>query len=241
MNDLVKLWDGGPLFCQSEHFKLGTDSVLLADFVNIGSRQRGIDLGCGSGVLPLLLMSKSERLHMTGLEINPEAAKTAEANLEANKLAERGSIVTGDIRLCKELFKSGEFDLVVANPPYFAEGSGKQSTDEAKAAARTETMCTLGEVCRAAAYLCRTGGVFCLVHRAERLCDVLCILRESGLEPKRLRTVAHDASKEPSLILVEARRGGGSGMKLLPPLFIRNPDGSETQEILKIYHREGKP
>lgn len=241
MNVFVKLWDGGPLFCQSEHFKLGTDSVLLADFVNIGSRQRGIDLGCGSGVLPLLLMSKSERLHMTGLEINPEAAKTAEANLEANKLAERGSIVTGDIRLCKELFKSGEFDLVVANPPYFAEGSGKQSTDEAKAAARTETMCTLGEVCRAAAYLCRTGGVFCLVHRAERLCDVLCILRESGLEPKRLRTVAHDASKEPSLILVEARRGGGSGMRLLPPLFIRNPDGSETQEILKIYHREGKP
>ena len=241
MNVFVKLWDGGPLFCQSEHFKLGTDSVLLADFVNIGSRQRGIDLGCGSGVLPLLLMSKSERLHMTGLEINPEAAKTAEANLEANKLDERGSIVTGDIRLCKELFKSGEFDLVVANPPYFAEGSGKQSTDEAKAAARTETMCTLGEVCRAAAYLCRTGGVFCLVHRAERLCDVLCILRESGLEPKRLRTVAHDASKEPSLILVEARRGGGSGMRLLPPLFIRNPDGSETQEILRIYHREGKP
>lgn len=241
MNDFVKLWDGGPLFCQSEHFKLGTDSVLLADFVNIGSRQRGIDLGCGSGVLPLLLLSKSERLHMTGLEINPEAAKTAEANLEANKLAERGSIVTGDIRLCKELFKSGEFDLVVANPPYFAEGSGKQSTDEAKAAARTETLCTLGDVCRAAAYLCRTGGVFCLVHRAERLCDVLCILRESGLEPKRLRTVAHDASKEPSLILVEARRGGSSGMKLLPPLFIRNPDGSETQEILKIYHREGKP
>ena len=241
MNDFVSLWDGGPKFRQSEHFKLGTDSVLLADFVNIGSRRKGIDLGCGSGVLPLLLMSKSERLHMTGLEINPEAAKTAEANLEANKLAERGSIVTGDIRLCKELFKSGEFDLVVANPPYFAEGSGKQSTDEAKAAARTETMCTLGEVCRAAAYLCRTGGVFCLVHRAERLCDVLCILRESGLEPKRLRTVAHDASKEPSLILVEARRGGGSGMKLLPPLFIRNPDGSETQEILKIYHREGKP
>lgn len=241
MNDFVKLWDGGPLFCQSKHFKLGTDSVLLADFVNIGSRQRGIDLGCGSGVLPLLLLSKSERLHMTGLEINPEAAKTAEANLEANKLAERGSIVTGDIRLCKELFKSGEFDLVVANPPYFAEGSGKQSTDEAKAAARTETLCTLGDVCRAAAYLCRTGGVFCLVHRAERLCDVLCLLRESGLEPKRLRTVAHDASKEPSLILVEARRGGSSGMKLLPPLFIRNPDGSETQEILKIYHREGKP
>lgn len=238
MNDFVRLWDGGPVFAQSEHFKLGTDSVLLADFVNIGQRRRGIDLGCGSGILPLLLLQKSERLNMTGLEINPTAAQIAAANLAANSLSDRGSIVTGDIRSCKELFDSGEFDLVVANPPYFAAGSGRQSPVDEKAAARTETMCTLEDVCRAAAYLCRTGGVFCLVHRAERLCDVLCLLRECGLEPKRLRTVSHDETKQPSLILVEARRGGSPGMQLLPPFFIRNADGTETSEILRIYHRE---
>lgn len=240
MNDFVRLWDGGPLFAQSEHFKLGTDSVLLADFVNIGSLRRGIDLGCGSGILPLLLLQKSERLHMMGLEINPAASKVAAANLAANSLSDRGGVVTGDIRRARELFRSGEFDLVVANPPYFTAGSGKQSPSIEKAAARTETMCTLEDICRAAAYLCRTGGAFCLVHRAERLCDVLCIMRECGLEPKRLRTVSHDVSKEPSLILVEARRGGNHGMKLLPPLFVRNPDGTETSEILRIYHRENE-
>lgn len=229
------------MFCQSEHFKLGTDSVLLADFVNIGSRRKGIDLGCGSGILPLLLLNRDERLCMTGLEINPEAAEAARDNLTANGLSGRGSVVVGDIRRAKELFKSGEFDFVVANPPYFAEGSGRQSPDDAKAAARTETACTLDDVCRAAAYLCRTGGVFCLVHRAERLCDVLCALRGHGLEPKRLRTVSHDAKKEPSLVLIEARRGGAAGLKLMPPLFVRNPDGTEADEILRIYHREGTP
>lgn len=241
MNDFVSLWDGGPKFRQSEHFKLGTDSVLLADFVNIGSRRKGIDLGCGSGILPLLLLNRDARLCMTGLEINPEAAEAARDNLTANGLSGRGSVVAGDIRRVKEHFRSGEFDLVVANPPYFAEGSGRQSPDEAKAAARTETNCTLNDICRAAAYLCRTGGVFCLVHRAERLCDVLCALREHGLEPKRLRTVSHDAKKAPSLVLVEARRGGAAGLKLMPPLFVRNIDGTETDEILKIYHREGTP
>lgn len=239
MNDFMSLWDGGPEFRQSEHFKLGTDSVLLADFVNIASRRNGIDLGCGSGILPLLLLSRDARLCMTGLEINPEAAEAAKANLAVNALSERGRIVTGDIRRVRELFRSGEFDLAVANPPYFAEGSGRQSPDGARASARTETACTLEDVCRAAAYLCRTGGVFCLVHRAERLCDVLCTLRGCGLEPKRLRTVSHDAKKEPSLVLIEARRGGAAGLKLMPPLFVRNADGTQTEEILRIYHREG--
>ena len=229
------------MFCQSEHFKLGTDSVLLADFVNIGSRRKGIDLGCGSGILPLLLLNRDARLCMTGLEINPGAAEATRANLTANGLSERGSVVVGDIRRVKELFKSGEFDFVVANPPYFAEGSGRQSPDDAKAAARTETACTLDDVCRAAAYLCRTGGVFCLVHRAERLADVVCALRGAGFEPKRLRTVSHSAEKEPSLVLIEARRGGAPGLRIMPPLFIRGADGEETAEILRIYHREDRP
>lgn len=238
MDKFVPLWAGGPVFCQSEHFKLGTDSVLLADFTDTGTRKNGIDLGCGSGILPLLLLERAARLNMTGLEINPDAADTARENLAVNGLSGRGRIVTGDIRLCREYFASGEFELVVANPPYFAEGSGYASPDSARAVSRGEAMCTLSELCSAAAYLCRTGGIFCLVHRAERLTDVLCTLRENGLEPKKLRTVSHDSTKAPSLVLIEARRGGASGIKILPPLFLRNADGSETDEILKIYHRE---
>ena len=112
------------------------------------------------------------------------------------------------------------------------------SPDPARAAARGEAGCTLSELCRAAAYLLRTGGAFCLVHRAERLADVLVTLRENGLEPKRLRLVAHDTTKPPSLVLVEARRGGNAGLSVMPTLCIRNTDGTETAEILRIYHRE---
>lgn len=241
MYDFVRLWQNGPRFAQSEHFKLGTDSVLLADFVNTGKRTRGIDLGCGSGILPLLLLNKTDKLHMTGLEINPDAAAFALANLRENGLEQRSRIVLGDIRNHRELFASGEFDLVVANPPYFALGSGAVSPRDDRAAARGELLCTLEDIVCAAAYLCRTGGAFFMVHRGERLADAICLLRQYGLEPKRLRTVSHSAEKEPSLILLEARRGGSAGMKIMPPLFIRNADGSETEEILRIYHREDTP
>ena len=236
-----RLWDKGPYFAQSEHFKLGTDSVLLGDFVNIGGRVRGIDLGCGSGILPLLLLWRSSRLHMTGLEIDPAAADMARENMAENGLAGRCEIVTGDIKDCRLLFASGEFELVVSNPPYFAAGSGGVSPDGRKAAARGELLCSLEDICRAAAYLCRTGGAFCLVHRAERLADVVCALRGAGFEPKRLRTVSHSAEKEPSLVLIEARRGGAPGLRIMPPLFIRGADGEETAEILRIYHREDSP
>ena len=240
MNNFVELWSGGPTFAQSEHFKLGTDSILLADFVNTGSYRRGIDLGCGSGILPLLLLNRTEKLHMTGLEINKAACEYASENLARNVLEERSKIICGDIKNHRELFKTGEFDLIVSNPPYFAAGSGYSSPDDGRANAREEKCCSLDDICKAAAYLCRTGGAFCLVHRAERLSEVLCKLSAVGLEPKRLRTVSHSAVNEPSLVLIEARRGGKPGLKIMPPLFLRNSDGSETDEILKIYHREEK-
>ena len=237
-NDFEELWRGGPVFRQSEHFRFGTDSVLLADFVSVGQRKRCIDLGCGSGILPLLLLTKYPALCVTGLELEPGSLDCAIANAVNNDVNKSFYPVCGDIRSSRELFKSGEFDLVVSNPPYFPEGSGSVSPDPARAAARGEAHCTLSELCRAAAYLLHTGGAFCLVHRAERLCDVLVTLRENGLEPKRLRLVAHDMTKPPSLVLVEARRGGNAGLSVMPTLCIRNTDGTETAEILRIYHRE---
>ena len=113
------------------------------------------------------------------------------------------------------------------------------SPDADKASARAELDCTLRDVVSAASYLCPTGGSFCLVHRTERLTDLLCLLREYSLEPKRLRFIAHSARHSSSLVLVEARRGAASGLKVLPTLYLRNDDGSETEETLRIYHREG--
>ena len=237
MAEFNELWRGGPVFAQAEHFKLGTDSVLLAAFANAASARRGIDLGCASGAVALLLLSENERLCMTGLEIVPEAAALARENMEKNSLSTRAEIICGDIRRHRELFRSGEFDLVVSNPPYFPLGSGRLSPDKERAAARGETDCTLSDICAAAAFLCRTGGRVCFVHKPERLSELFCAMSARGIEPKRLRLVCHTQNSAPNLVLVEGRRGGNPGLKIEPALVLRNPDGTETDEILKIYHR----
>ena len=237
MRDFEPLWPGGPLFCQAEHFRLSTDCVLLADFVNTSSAAKGIDLGCASGAIGLLLLSRSPKLHMTGLELLPQAAALAGENMAVNGLSARSRIVTGDIRQHRQLFPSGSLDLVVANPPYFPLGSGAVSPDEGRAAARGEVSCTLEDVCTAAAFLCRTGGSFALVHKPERLSEALCCMSRHGLEPKRLRLVCHRAEHAPNLVLIEGRRGGKPGMKIEPLLVLRNAYGSETDEVKRIYHR----
>ena len=238
MEEFVPLWDGGPLFTQAEHFRLSTDSVLLADFINTGRAERGIDLGCASGAIMLLLLAKSEKLHMTGLELLSEAAGLAARNIEENALESRSAVMVGDIRQHRELFRAGSFDLVAANPPYYPVGSGSLSPDSRRAAARGETDCTLEELCAAAAFLCRTGGSVNFVHKPERLSELFCTMTKHGIEPKRLRLVCSTAEAAPSLVLVEGRRGGRPGLKLQPPLILRNPDGSDTDEVLRIYKRE---
>jgi len=237
MSDFIELWQGGPLFKQAEHFKLGTDCVLLSNFVNITGARRGIDLGCASGAIALLLLSRSEKLHMTGLEILPEACSLAGENMRVNTLEERSTIVNSDIRRCRELFKSGSFDLVVSNPPYFPLGSGMLSPDSARAAARGETDCTLEDICAAAAFLCRTGGIFAIVHKPERLSEAMCTMSRYGLEPKRLRLVCHKAESAPNLVLIEAKRGGKPGLKIEPSLILRLENDEESEEVKKIYHR----
>ena len=237
MCELTELWQGGPVFCQAEHFKIGTDSVLLADFANTSGAKRGIDLGGASGIIGLLLLVRSEKLHMTELEIVPEACELARENMERNNLSDRSAVVCGDIRAHRELFKTGSFDLVVSNPPYFASGGGKLSPDADRAAARGEVMCTLDDICTAASFLLRTGGTFALVHKPERLSEVLCTMTAHGIEPKRLRFVCHDADSKPNLVLIEGRRGGHPGMTVEANLVLHNADGSETSEVKRIYRR----
>lgn len=231
------LWEKGPLFAQAEHFKLGTDSVLLADFVKLSGAKRGIDLGCASAAIGLLLLTKHAKLHMTGLEILPEAAALARENMAANHLTERSEIICGDIREHRSLFKTGSFELVVANPPYFPVERGFQSPVEGRAGARAESLCSLEDICAAASFLLKTGGSFCLVHKPERLSELFCTMTKFAIEPKRLRMVCHRAELAPNLVLVEGRRGGKPGLKTEPMLILRNADGSETEEVKTIYHR----
>ena len=237
MFDFQELWPGGPVFAQAANFRLSTDSVLLADFVPVSGAARGIDLGCASGILALLLLRRTEKLHMTGLELNDEAAALAAENMARNGLTGRSEIISGDIRRCRELFAAGSFDLVAANPPYYAAGSGAPSPDPARAAARGEACCTLEELCRAAAWLLPSGGRFCLVYKPERLSELFCTMAANGLEPKRLRLVSHRAESAPSLVLAEGRRGGRPGLTVEPPLILTDGGGGESAEYRRIYHR----
>lgn len=237
MRDFTELWPGGPFFAQAEHFKLGTDSVLLADFINCASARRGIDLGCASGAIGLLLLVKSEKLHMTGLELLPDAAELAGRNMARNALEGRSEIICGDIREHRSLFPSGSFDLVSVNPPYFPEGRGLVSPVEGRASARSETQCSLEDICTAAEWLLKTGGGFFMVHKPERLCEIFLAMSRHHIEPKRLRLVCHRADKAPSLVLIEGRRGGKSGLKHEPILILNESDGSESAEYRRIYHR----
>lgn len=235
-DDFKPLWPDGPVFRQAAHFRLSTDSILLADFIRPGSARRGVDLGCGSGILALLLLARTGDLKMTGLELLPEAAAAAGENFAANGLTARAEALCADLRRARELFPSGSFDLAAANPPYYPVAAGAISPDPARAAARSELTCTLEELCAAAAWLLRSGGSFSLVYKPERLSELFCRLSAHGLEPKRLRFVCDRAESAPSLVLVESRRGARPGLSAEPCLILQNADGTPSAEQRRIYH-----
>ena len=238
----VEQWEslcpGGLRFCWDEGaHKPGTDTFLLGSFPRLRPRARVCDLGGGAGLLGLLLLQRQRDLFVTGVEIQTAAAALSDRAAEENGLGTRLTALRGDLRQIRELLPAGSFDLCVSNPPYFADGSGAAAPDSARRTARSETDCTLSDVCRAAAYLLRWGGSFCLVYRPERLCDLMCALRESGLEPKRLRMVEHRPGAAPSLLLMEARRGGKPGLTLEPPLRLTDEAGAPTAEYDAAYFR----
>ena len=186
-----------------EVFPLGGDTLALGEFATVKPRWRVCDLGTGSGALLLLLARRSQGLSLTGVELDPLSARTARDNLARNGL--EGQILEGDLRNIP--LPAGSFDLVVSNPPYFPVNAGKSG-----GSARSEEGCTLAQLCAAAGRLVKNGGRFALCHRPERLCDVLCALREHGLEPKRLKLLAHAPGHPPSLLLVEGVRQGRPGI-----------------------------
>ncbi len=192
-------------------FPLGRDSLLLGEFATVRPGRRVCDLGCGGGAPCLLLLGREPTLALTAVDVDAAAADLCRENLAANGLA--GTVLAGDFG-DPELLPAGAFDLAVSNPPYFAAGSGGDG-----GAARMEGGCTLDGLCAAAARLVRNGGRFALVHRPERLTDLLCALRLHGLEPKRLRLCHDGPSRPPFAVLVEAVRQGRPGLEVLPPWF----------------------
>ena len=236
--DLKSLWPDGPLFSQpKDGFGFTTDSVLLADFACRQSFRRCCDLGSGIGVLTLLIADACPDALVEAVEIQPRWAELSRQNIAANGMEGRVNVITGDLREHRSMFVPGSFDLVVSNPPYFPAGSGK-TAQGAFAIAREERCCTLADVVRAGAYLLKTGGRFCIVHRSERLAELMCAMTHAGLEPKRLRLIQHSRGSKPKLVLAEGRRGASPGLDVLPPLILKDDLGSDTPEARRIYHLE---
>lgn len=238
MEHWEKLKPGGLRFVWADHlFRPGTDTFLLSSLPRLRPGLRVCDLGCGTGLLGLLLMQRQPDLRIAGLDIQPEAAALARRAAAENGLTERLDFRCGDLRQVRGIFPTGCFDLVVCNPPYYPPAGGKLSADGARRTARSETEASLADLCAAASYLLRWGGKFCLVHKPERLADVLCALRDAGTEAKRLRFVHSRAADPPSLFLAEGCRGGRPGITVEPPLILQNGDGTPTAELNAIYFR----
>jgi len=221
-------------FCWADGlFRPSTDTFLLSAFPRLRPGMRAADLCCGTGLLSFLLLQRQREMAVTGLDLQEEAIRLADRAAGENGLRDRLVFRQGDLRQVRDTFPAGSFDLVVCNPPYFSPGSGALPSEAARRLSRTEEGCTLEEVCAAAGYLLRWGGAFCLVHRPERLADLVCSLRAQGMEPKRMRFVQKEVLSAPSLVLLEARRGGRPRLSVEPPWVMESAEG--TAELDRAY------
>ena len=224
-------WDDGL-------FRPSTDTFLLGGFPVLRRGERACDLGAGTGLLGALLLTREPSLTVTGLELREDACRLARRTAERSGWQERLLCRQGDLRRREDLPPAGGFDLVVSNPPYFPPETGRVSPQETRSVARSEVVCTLEDVCRAAGWLLRWGGRFCVVFPTERLAELMETLRRHRLEPKVLRFVQKNAASAPSLLLMACRKDGGTGLAVQPPLLLQNGDGTETPELRRIYFKE---
>ena len=223
-----------------KRFCFGIDAVLLTGIVRAGPTERLLDLGTGTGIIPILLTAKTKCKSFTGLEIERESVDMARRSVRLNKLEDIVAIDEGDIRLAAGIYKPSAFDVVTANPPYIPVGGGLVNETSPKAIARHELLCTLDECIKSAAAVLKPSGRFYMVHRPQRLVDIMTLLREHGLEPKYLRLVYPHVDKPPNMVLLSASKGGRSMLDVAPPLVVYGADGEYTDEVREIYGAESE-
>lgn len=227
--------NGYQIIQDPKRFCFGMDAVLLAGFAKVKPKERLIDLGTGTGILPILLEARTKGAFFTGLEIQPESADMAGRSVRLNHLEERVQIVTGDLREAEKIFGAGSCEVVTCNPPYMTDLHGLKNPNEAKAVARHEILCTLEDVITQASRLLVPGGRFYMVHRPFRLAEILTGLCRKGLEPKRMQMVHPYVDREPAMVLIEALKGGKPHMIVERPLIIFEEPGKYKDEIREIY------
>lgn len=230
---------GGLQIIQNEkEFCYGIDAVLLSDFARLREGAKAIDLGTGTGIIPLILSHKTKASELWGIELQETAYERGIRTVTHNGLLDRIHFIRGDVKDATTLLGTESFDAVITNPPYFANGGGLINENEGKGTSRHETTATLEDFLVAAEGLLRRRGDFYLIHRPSRLVDVFFLSRKLGLEPKRIRFICPSQGKPPNLVLIHCVKNGGPELAVLDPLFVYHSEGGYTKEIEQIYERQ---
>lgn len=217
-------------------FCFGMDAVLLSSFAKVKKREKALDLGTGTGILPILLAAKNGGEHYTGLEIQQDSADMARRSVLYNGLESKIDIITGDIKEAALRFGAASFEVITTNPPYMLGGHGLSCKNEALHIARHEALCTLDDILRESAKILKVKGRFYMVHRPFRLPEIICKMCAYGIEPKEMRLVYPFADKEPNMVLVGGIKGGNPRMKVGAPLIVYEREGKYTDEVMRIHH-----
>lgn len=232
---LDDLQNGCFIIQDPEKFCFGMDAVLLSGFAKIKKNENVLDMGTGTGIIPILLKAKTAGKHFTGLEIQEECAQMAERSVRYNHMEEDVSIVQGDIKEAAGIFGAASFHVVTCNPPYMIGQHGLTNPHMPKAIARHEVLCTLEDVVRQASKVLIDRGRFYMVHRPFRLAEIMNVLTKYHLEPKRMQLVYPYIDREPNMVLIEALKGGNSRITVEPPLIVYEKPGVYTKNVLDIY------
>ena len=227
--------NGYRIIQKKDGFCFGMDAVLLSGFAKASRGDRVLDLGTGTGIIPILMRARTEAAQFTALEIQPDMAEMAARSVALNGLQDSIQVVNGDLCRASELFGAAGFDVVTSNPPYKLAGHGLVNPDGAKAIARHEVLCTFEDVAREAAKVLKSGGHFYLVHRPERLTELIRVMQKYGMEPKRMKFVHPFLGKEANMVLIDAVRGGKPYLHLEAPIIVYKEPGKYTDEIYEIY------
>lgn len=218
-------------------YRFSLDAVLLAHFAVLDGVESLVDLGSGSGVIPLILSYRSPSLSITGIELQEDMAERSRRSISYNGLSERIGIVQADIKQIKSVLSPASSELVVSNPPFWKKGEGHISSHPGEAIARHELEVELKDICMAAAYLLKDGGHFCVIHRANRLTDIIGAMTACRLQPDRMRAVHSFSEEDAALVLVDGRKNGRGGVNIMPPLVIYQEQGVYCPEVDLWYGR----
>lgn len=227
--------NGYQIIQDPNRFCFGMDAVLLSSFAKAKEGDSVLDLCTGTGIIPILMEAKTKADKFVALEIQEDSADMARRSVLLNHLEEKIDIVTGDVKEADTLFKAASFDVITCNPPYMTGQHGLRNKDEAKTIARHEVLCTLEDVIRVSAKLLKPGGNFFMVHRPFRLSEIMVLLHQYKLEPKRMQLVYPYVDKEPNMVLIEANRGGKPRLTVEKPLIVYKEPGIYMPEIYDVY------